>query len=368
MNLITVKTITPVVGMGLLLSFSGTADRIAFAPERGTTVTRTMENRMTIDLEDFTMDVDGQDMTAMMGGLPEMSMTFNTAVTVEDEFLEVGSRRPDRLKRTFNSISSNAIVDVSMMGEGESQETEMSSELEGATVIFAWDEEAGEFTKSFEDEEETRDVELLERLEEDMDLRAFLPRTEVSAGESWDIPYDALLSMVLPGGFLGNTPEGMDEMDSDIDMSQVEEMMNEMFEQYSDMAESLLDGERKATYQGMREIDGTNYAVITLMLDTDGAIDLSSMITDMLDRMSDVMDMPMEAEIAIAAADLSLTLEGSGELLWNPRTGIFASMAMETDMTMGMEISVDADMGGEATTLDMTMEMAGDMETSFTNE
>jgi hypothetical protein len=368
MKLTSVKTITPVVGMGLLLSFSGTADRIAFAPERGATVTRTMESRMTIDLEDFTMDVDGQDMTAMMGGLPEMSMTFNNSVTVEDKFLELGDRRPARLKRTFEAISSSAVVDVSMMGEGESNETEMSSELEGASVIFTWDEETGEYTKSYEDEDEKRDVELLEGLEEDMDLRAFLPRTEVSAGESWDIPYEALMNLVLPGGFLGATPEGMDEMDSDMDMSQVEEMMSEMFEQYSDMLETLFAGERKATYQGMREIDGATYAVITLKLDTDGTLDLSSMITDMMDRMSDVMDMPMEADISIAAADFSMTIDGAGELLWNPRTGVFASMSMETDMTMGMEVSVDADMGGEATTLDMTMEMAGDMETSFTNQ
>lgn len=363
--MIDLKLLAP-AGAGLLLSFSSTADRVAFAPEAGLSVTRSIENVMTMDLEDFVMDVDGQDMTAMFGGIPEMSMTNTTSVTVTDEYVEMAEGRPAKLKRTFDAIGNESIVDVSMMGEGETQETALSSELEGAEVVFTWDTEAGEFVASYADEEDGRDPDLLLGLEEDMDLRALLPGREVEVGESWDIPVEAFISLVMPGGSLGLEPEGMEDFEAEMDMGQMEDLMNSLMEDYADAMDSLFDGERKATYQGMREVEGANLAVIELTLDTDGVLDFSEIIMDMMDRMGDVMDMPMEADMAISGADLMLTLEGGGELLWDARRGIFRSMEIEVDMTMGMEMSMDMDMGGESHSMDMAVELSGAMESAYT--
>lgn len=358
------KLLVP-AGAGLLLSFSTTADRVAFAPEAGLTVTRTIENRFTLDLEDFMMDVDGQDMTAMFGGIPEMSMTNTSTVVVNDEYVEMAEGRPAKLRRTYETIGSNAIVDVSMAGEGETNETEMTSPLEGAEVVFAWDTEAGEFVATYADEEDSRDPELLEGLEEDMDLRALLPARDVEVGESWDIPFDVLLSLVMPGGNLSLQSQDMQDME-DMDMGQFEDVLEEMFDQYRDAAEGLFDGERKATYQGMREVDGEKLAVITLVIDTDGVLDFADMLLDMMDRMGDISDMPMEMDMSIAAADLLLAVDGEGELLWDARRGIFRSMVMEAEMSMGLEMAMDMDMGGQTGTMDLSVEMFGDIESSFT--
>src|SRR5690606_23411492 len=100
------------------------ADRLAFAPENGTSVSRSFETRFTLDLEDMTLELDGQDMTAMMGGLPEMSVTNTTTVSVTDKIVEMGEGRPKTLERTYDSIGTNTAVDVSMMGEGDSNETD----------------------------------------------------------------------------------------------------------------------------------------------------------------------------------------------------------------------------------------------------
>jgi len=367
MQMIDLKLLAP-AGAGLLLSFSSTADRVAFAPETGLSVTRTIENVMTMDLEDFVMDLDGQDMTAMFGGIPEMSMTNTTSVTVTDEYVEMAEGRPAKLKRTFDAIGNETLVDVAMMGEGETQETAMTSRLEGAEVVFTWDTEAGEFVASYADEEDDRDPEMLRGLEEDMDLRSLLPGREVEVGESWDIPLDAFFSLILPGGNLALEPEGgMGEME-DVDMGQINELMDSMMADYADSMESLLDGERKATYQGMREVEGGKLAVITLTIDTDGVLDFSDMIMDMMDRVGDISEMPMEFDMAIAAADLMLTVEGEGELLWDARRGIFRSMELEVDMSMGMEMAMDMDMGGESATMDMAVEFSGEMQSSFTAE
>lgn len=351
---------------GVFLSFSSAADRVAFAPEQGLTLKRTIESRMTFDLEDMTFDLDGQDMTAMMGGLPEMSFTNTLNVAVSDEIVETADGRPAKLKRTYEAIGSNFAMDMSMAGEGQSEETAMTSELEGGTVVFTFDEEAGEFVPKWADEAETRDVELLEGLDEDLDLRAFLPGRDVEVGESWDIDAMTLATLVMPGGTLGFKPE--DTGEEGPDMGEFEDMFTEMFTQYEEAFTSLLDGERKATYEGMRDVEGRSLAVITLKLDTDGSMDMSGMLADMVDKISELAEEMPDFELDIAAANLSITLDGTGTLLWDPRRGTFESLTMEVDVTMGMEVSVDIDAQGETHSMDMTMEMAGDMATNFKAE
>jgi hypothetical protein len=351
---------------GVFLSFSSAADRVAFAPEQGLTLKRTIENRMTLDLEDMTFDLDGQDMTAMMGGLPEMSFTNTMNIAVTDTFVATADGRPAKLERTFDTIGSNTVVDVAMAGEGESDETPMTSELEGAKVVFTFDEEAGEFVAKWADEAETRDAELLEGLEEDLDLRAFLPGRDVEVGESWDIDAMTLASLVMPGGSLGLKPEEMSE--DGPDMGEFEDMFTEMFAQYEEAFSGLLEGERKATYEGVRDVEGRSLAVITLKLDTDGSMDMSGMLADMVDKISELAEEMPEFELDIAAANLSVTLDGTGTLLWDPRRGTFDSLTLEVDMTFGMEVSVDLDAQGETHSMDMTMEMAGDMASNFKAE
>ncbi|MCA9298834.1 MAG: hypothetical protein KDA28_07195 [Phycisphaerales bacterium] len=364
MKLLQPKFLVP-ASAGLLLSFSATPDRVAFAPEKGLSVTRSFETRVTMDLEDMTLEMDGQDMTAMMGGLPEMSMTTTNTVSVTDEFVEMGQGRPKKLKRTYDSIASNTVVDVSMMGEGQSNETAASSDLEGGTVVFTWDDEKGEFGKRWADENETRDADLLEGLEEDMDLRQFLPTADVEVGTSWDIPTKALLSLVMPGGNLGMEPDDMDSDMGDMDMDQITQMFEEMMDEYSSTVEELFSGERKATYEGRREIDGTTYAVISLKLDTDGTVDLSGMIEDLIDRMMEITESDVEVDLTISTADLNVTIDGSGQLLWDPKRNTFASLTMTNDISFSVEVSMDVDAMGEAHSMDMTLEMSGDTETKI---
>ena len=207
---------------------------------------------------------------------------------------------------------------------------------------------------------------MLEGLEEDLDLRAFLPGRDVEVGESWDIDAMTLASLVMPGGSLGLKPAEMSE--DGPDMGEFEDMITEMFGQYEEAFTGLLEGERKATYEGVRDVDGRSLAVITLKLDTDGSMDMSGMLADMVDKISELAEEMPDFELDIAAANLSVTLDGTGTLLWDPRRGTFESLTLEVDMTFGMEVSVDLDAQGETHSMDMTMEMAGDMASNFKAE
>jgi hypothetical protein len=50
-------------------------------------------------------------------------------------------------------------------------------------------------------------AELLTDLEEDLDLRGFLPTAEVKEGDSWKIPVEAVKALLRPGGDVKLRPE-----------------------------------------------------------------------------------------------------------------------------------------------------------------
>ena len=50
-------------------------------------------------------------------------------------------------------------------------------------------------------------AELLKGLNEDMDLRALLPKDEVKVGDEWDIEVSGLASVIAPGGERKIKPE-----------------------------------------------------------------------------------------------------------------------------------------------------------------
>ena len=72
-------------------------------------------------------------------------------------------------------------------------------------------------------------------------------------------------------------------------------MMTNMREMLAD----LLEGEFKATYQGTREVDGTNVGVIGLAIDIESARDMS----DLMEEGMDSSEMPFEVELERSSGD-----------------------------------------------------------------
>jgi hypothetical protein len=330
-----------------LLAFVAPADKVAFAPSEGASLTKTFTTSGTFQLDDLSVNVGGMDQA------PDMEMTISWAqnVAVTDTYESTKDGAPVKLRRTYDELGQelevDVVVDMSAMG-GDTQEDGASgsgsSDLEGKTVNFVWDEDDGSYKKSYHDEE--GDEDLLEGILEDMDLRALLPSEEVSEGDEWEIDLAGLTSILAPGGDLkielemdGEEMEGPDPSD----LADINELMKD-----------LLDGEATGKYVGQREVDGTKYGVCEINIEIDTAKDMTDMLEEMMGE-----QMPEGMDVSFDRMDLELTLESKGELLWDLRGGHVHAFSIEGDMTIVLDMGMSMDMGGQEMTMEMSMEMSG---------
>ena len=327
-----------------------TVGEVAFHPEEGSTLTKTFTVTTDMELEDLSAVVDGQDVGAMMGSM-EVNVSFEMLARVTDTYHALAEARPSKLERSFDELQSNIVFDVSTDFGGEEQEMPLSSELEGTTVVFTWSEEDGEYEVAFADDE--GDDELLEGLEEDMDLRALLPSSEVEVDDTWTVSLEDLTSLAGPGGALKFDSDELS--DEDFDSAMFEEMFAERFEQ---MFMEGFDGSCVCTYKGEREEDGAKLAEIDVELQVAGAVDMSEMIVEVIETMAAEQgeDVP---PIDIEVADLNIDVEGTGTLFWNTAEGRVQSLNMSNDLIMGIDLALGIDADGESHSAEVSAEMSG---------
>lgn len=327
------------------------ADKVAFHPEKGSSVSKTFETKQTLELDDMTVKVNGTEQP--MPGEMQMTMEMAYTVGVTDEYGEIADGRPTTLKRTFDDISStgNVNVDLSAFGqENQDKAIEAKSVLEGKTVVFTWDAEKKEYTKAFADK--SGDAELLAGLDEDMDFRGMLPDKEVSKGDTWDIDVKLLKSVLLPGGDLKLKPEDGEE---DVDMMGMGDM------DFSQMFSDLLDGTAKGEYQGTRDVEGTSCGVIHLTVKISGSRDMSDMVGKALEKAPEGAPKP-----DIDHVDVEFGLDGEGELLWDLRAGYARGFTLDGTLEITMDTAMAMAMGDQKLKFDQTMEMSGNYSAKMT--
>lgn len=330
-----------------LWAFTAPADRLAFDVQSGTSLTKTVTTEQEMSLDDMTVAMNGEEMdiASMMGGF-EMDVSTVSETVVTDVYESTRDGRPEKLKRTFDTISNEHTMNASgmpMMG-GEDINMSGSSDLEGMTVVFSWNEDSGEYDVVF-DEDEEGDEELLEDLFEDIDLRSFLPEDGVSAGDTWEVGTDAMMNILAPGGNLKIIPDEMEELAG---MNMPGNSLNP-FDHLGD-----IDGSITAEYAGMRD----GLAVIKLEIDVSTSNDMTEMMEEMMDEMEMPEEMP-DMEMEYDAVDIEIEFEGSGELLWNVAGGHFQSFDVSGESVMAMDMAYSMSMAGQSMSMEMAMEMSG---------
>jgi hypothetical protein len=344
------------LGLGVLAS-STALDSPAFHPEEGVELTKTFETRVELNLDDLSLTADGQDVGEMMGDI-EMTLTHESSVTVSDEYRSLGEGRPAELLRTFDELESRMAFSAMSQFGGDDQEVPGSSELEGTSVLFTWNEDEEEYEPAFEDG--GGDTDLLEGLEEDMDLRALLPDGEVEEGDSWEIELRELESVFAPGGELSITPEDADEGEQEI----FEEIFGDGLE---NALEELLDGSCTATYKGTYEVDEIEVGEIQMALEISSTADLSELLQRIAESIGEQQDVEMP-EFVIDLADLSLDFEGEGVLLWNLEDGLLHSFEISGSGDIAFDLSIGVDVEGESHSADVSLELSGSWNQSVTAE
>ncbi|MEM6674322.1 MAG: hypothetical protein AAF726_15865 [Planctomycetota bacterium] len=345
------------LALPLLVAFSvNGADKIAFAPSEGTVVIKKFVATTVMEMDDMSMTMNGESNPAMPE--IEMAMEMVNNITVTDEYGPITDGQPAKLTRTYDAIDAELEMDVTMnmMGNEDTQSPSGagSSELEGSTVTFTWDGDAGEYEVAYAEGEEG-DSDLLDGLVEDMDLRSLLPEDELSEGESYDIELAKLVDVLAPGGDL--------KLDMEVDGESAAMGPDaQMMQDYRRFFEDLLEGEATGTYTGTRDVGGAKVAVIELDIDIDASADMSDMAAEMMGG----QDIP--AEMSIDRMDVNMTYAGKGEMLWNLSAGHVHSLDMKADITIGMDMAMGMDMGGQTMDIGMEMAMSGTVNSQVTTE
>ncbi len=286
-------------------------EALVYAPEEGAVLTRTFVATGEFALDDLAMAMDGEPID-FEGEVPEMTITTKERIVVTDELESMGDGRPLRLSRSFDELSGEAVF-ASPEQEEDGVLTRVSY-LEDCTVVITWNEDDEEYTFEPAEDEEI-DEELLDHLVEDMDFRKFLPEDEVAEGDSWEVPAEAWLCMMWPGGLVGLHPDDgeLEEADVESDLQTIES----------------LEGKGEATFEGVREEDDLRLAVITFELE--------------LEMGSETEVEPEMDMITSQVRGQSQTEEIEGELLWDLERGHLHSLTAtaEVELTLLSRVVVE---------------------------
>ncbi|HED65292.1 MAG TPA: hypothetical protein ENJ09_07035 [Planctomycetes bacterium] len=316
-----------------------------YSPQEGATLTKRFESTAEITLDDMTMVVNGQDMSGMLNLEMDTSATIVTQVT--DHYAAVSSGRPAKLERTFDTLSSKTHVSSTNPMTGDMDvDMEGSSDLEGESVVFQWNDDDGAYAVKYA-EGSDGDSDLLEGLDEDMDLELFLPSETVSEGDEWEVSPNAMRAVFAPGGATGIEAE---ENAANMGMGGTgPSNFGEFLEDF--------DGAITAKFKEVREEGDTHVAVIELSVECSSAADMTEWMQDMLEN----ADMPegMDVEMTVDSFDLEFSFEGEGELLWDLDENLPFGLNLSGDVEQAIDTSMVINAGGMEQAMEQSMSFSG---------
>jgi hypothetical protein len=197
----------------LLLPFALSSADIALRPEQGTHWRKSFTVEQELELEQFRVVLQGQEVPAEFLPQLDLSTTSKVELAFLDGYGAVEGGRPLSLVRDYEAIGGAYTSSFSMEGGGapsQDHDSEIggTSALAGKTVAFEWDSSAEEYARH--EQGEAADESLLAGLVEETDMRSWLPPEETAVGSSWKLPAANLDALLRPGGDLAivRTGEG----------------------------------------------------------------------------------------------------------------------------------------------------------------
>jgi hypothetical protein len=218
------------------------------------------------------------------------------------------------LRRRYESLTGKKVDRTALMQPGGKEDSQtLSSDLQGSTVLFTWDNATGDFKASLLDGKTKLD---LGGLDEDMDLRVFLPGKQVAQGDTWSVDASAVDELFSLGGDLGLEDE---------EGGSFEEQLAE-----------LLEGDIEVAYV---ELDDSGAAVLRIK----ASLDFDGEITDQ--------------RIGGTAMKVNGHINMRGNLLWNVKAGHFQSFELEVEMDLAMKTNPPAPGASVQVEMDMALDM-----------
>ena len=312
----------PASAVLLALVAPGRNEELSFHPAQGSELERRFHWKASGAVDDLEVTANEQTVDpALLQLPPDLEFDFEASYGVHDEFEKMDGERPLVLLRHF--------LEASMHGSGPEGETSEDGTLNGKSVRFSWNEESDEYERSWVGEE-GKDEEL-ERLTEDLDLRALLPGKEVGAGDEWQVEGFPLWSAVVPG--------------LDLELA---------FELKLEPDEEVPEAVKEEIRRFFKESGATCGLVSVQAGDTGSTAEVafSSKIEHRVTLDPSVFGENMPEEVEFQDIELRLELSIQGTLLWDLDGGHFTSFTYE------LEAELEGEITGRVPSADLTLEMS----------
>jgi hypothetical protein len=202
------------------------------------------------------------------GGPPERFLDYTFSIEMHeryillDEMQKVGPNRPDTLARRIEAIEvCHAIENEAQPNILANRSVRFQCDLTGKTVIFTWDQVRQSWARSFAHDNEGDEVRL-GTLEEDVDLRSFVPLQQVSKGTSWPINPGAFSVLFIPGGDPGLSLETGTDFAKSLPFPIMDN--SDIGRRFELILGKHLEGWGRGVYRGVCKRDGANCAEIQI--------------------------------------------------------------------------------------------------------
>lgn len=278
------------------------ADKPAFSVAEKTKLEKKFSSTRHLETDSFELFIDGQPAPDGMAPKVELAIDDKVAMHFTETYAKVAHGKALEIEREYVDVSSNGTEKVSVTPPGgdakdNTSDRKRGSALMGKTVRFTRDEKSDEWKAKWAGDDASKDdAMLLENLEGSTDLTAFLPDGDVEVGASWDLDADAFHAIDDPGGELKLAEE--DAKDTESQRARWKQMHD------------ALAGKGKATWRGVKEIDGKKVGVIEVeaKLSTKAATD---------------------ANDEGVSLGIDLEFELAGEIHWNVAAGHVESYQLD---------------------------------------
>lgn len=286
---------------------ASTGDLLRFAPEPGSSLTRTFQTESRLAGGDLEVVMDGLEVPPEFLPVLELEVESTRRVVLTDHYRKFESGRATEFTRTYDEVEVQVHENQAMSeaSQSDASETEndarADAQLSGRTVRFRWDADSEEYERSYEGERGDEDERaLLDGLAATADLSGFLPAGEVSRGETWEVDAAVLATLISPGGDLGLIWEG------------------ELAEEYSSVPEEVsFEGTLECKLSAWHERDGVSLATITV----EGEFTMIQVTPTDLARVPGIDGDAIETHTSV--------YEIEGELQWDLEAGHLAELELE---------------------------------------
>jgi len=295
---------------------------ITYAPDPGTRWHKTFECSTMVEWDELNVVMAGQEVDSQF--LPQIDLESRDTVHIEviDELHQVRRGRPTLVHRTYGEVRREAEEDMEIVGMGgvetAGSQGEGRSPLEGRTVAFEWSDDGEDYSTTWVGRE--ADDDLLEGLDGDLELLAWLPDDAVEVGDSWTLPASVIGGLLQPGGELSIELEGENV---------------ETFETKGD-DEGSIDGELTLRLTDVKNSDGGRLAIVVV----------EGEATSQRSYPGDLKDVPVAEGTTTVTDEVEYELEG--ELSWDLGSGILRTLEITGETQIKSHAIKDDDQPGPA--------------------